>query len=88
MLFRSATDHGLVELLEARDTDACASWLESTRGLEAVRVISRLSEEQREVLLSDLSLVAEQASHRRMLAPAELALIKTRVLLNLIGRLP
>lgn len=46
------TDHGLVELLEARDTDACASWLESTRGLEAVRVISRLSEEQREALLA------------------------------------
>jgi magnesium transporter len=46
-----ATDLGLVELLEARDAQACASWLEETRGLEAVRVISRLSEEQRTALL-------------------------------------
>lgn len=45
-------DNDLTRLLDARDAGGCTQWLEEARGLETVRILSRLSEQQREALLA------------------------------------
>ena len=42
----------LSELLADRDADGCAEWLKRSQGLEAVRVVARLGDADRESLLA------------------------------------
>jgi len=50
-----ATPPSLSACIAARDAAACAAWVEQSRGLETVRTLSLLSNEEREVLLGLLT---------------------------------
>lgn len=46
------SDRLLPEIIQVRDADACTRWLENSHGLNTVRVLARLSDEEREILLA------------------------------------